>query len=212
MAEEVLLLEGTPELKGGRDMLMPLSGEQRVCVDWQEVWSPALGKYVKRCKRYAPATGVSGLSGLGQIESLTKAIGLDIETAKNTLIQGGLIAGGAWLARKVADWLATVGKEEGEEPRLKGAAKDIVMILTGIVLGGIVGKAFKRPDLGFAIGVGPAAFVALSLLEDIIGKKAEAGTEGLGAITVKRVPVFEPASTPPISQYVGGVSAATSLV
>jgi len=43
-----------------------LEGRYRTCVEWQEVYSPALGKYVRRCKRYQahyPTGPVSGLEG-----------------------------------------------------------------------------------------------------------------------------------------------------
>lgn len=43
------------------------AGRRWKCVEWKEVWSPALGKYVRRCARFAIA-GVPELgdAGLGQ--------------------------------------------------------------------------------------------------------------------------------------------------
>jgi len=186
-----------------------LSGRLRECVEWQEVYSPALGKYVRRCAAYAPKGG--GLSGLGQLD-IARSFGLDPEVIKNTAINGGFAAGGAWLAQKFTNWLATVGKEEGEEPRFKGTLYDVVMILAGIAIGAFVGKAFRRPQIGLAMATGPAVVVGLRVLGQIVGETstaASAATEGLGIITATPTKEFEPAAEPPISTFIPGTTAAS---
>ena len=211
MAEEVLLLEGTPPTLGEtleEGGMGDMTGVQRTCVEWQEVYSPALGKYVRRCKRFAPSGGVSGLGFLGQLDFL-RTFGLEPETLKNTAITGLLAAGGAVLAKKAADWLSRVGKAEGEEERFKGALKDLVTVGVGIALGTLIGRTLRRPEWGFAFGVGSVALVGMRILGEMLGEE-KGGTSGLGIITARKVEKFEPLPSPPTVEFPGAFQVAAS--
>ncbi len=124
------------------------------CVAFKNVYSPATGGYIRKCKTFS---GGGGLSGLGQSSSL-KASLMDV---KDVVITGGIAAAGVLISDKLFDLIAGGMDLEGWERNLAQAA-------TGIALGIIVGKFLKKPRLAATLAVGPVVFAALRLFGDLM--------------------------------------------
>lgn len=106
-----------------------------------------------------------------------------------TLIQGGLAAGGAWVAQGLS---RRVGEMLNVEPG--STASTLLTAGLGVTFGAVVGKIAKRPDLGRALGIGAIVVAGLNLLTSL------SPTAGLGVLTSEPAPYYRPAQIPPLAQ------------
>ena len=106
-----------------------------------------------------------------------------------TLIQGGLAAGGAWVAQGLS---RRVGEMLNVEPG--SMTSTLLTAGLGVTFGAVLGKITKRPDLGKALGIGAIVVAGLNLLT------ALSPTAGFGVLTSEPAPYYRPAQIPPLAQ------------
>lgn len=192
MEEKLLLLHSIPDVCGCGDIAGVRRSRRRVktggskmgrtCVSYRNVYSPTTGGYVRRCARFSG----SGLSGLGEFGQVTTLRGT-FDSVKDVLINGGIAAGGAYVADKLWGWLG------GTKLALKPEEQTLAIMATGVGVGLIVAKVAKKPRIGAALAVGPVAVGFLRLLGTMLGTP----TAGLGYMVVTP-PGWQPAIRQPI--------------
>ena len=126
--------------------------------------------------------------GIGQTGQTGGQLGM-IKEITPTLIQGGLAAGGAWVAQGLS---RKVGEMLNVEP--SSTASTLLTAGLGVTFGAVVGKISKRPDLGRALGIGAIVVAGLNLLTLL------SPTAGLGVLTSEPAPYYRPAQIPPLAQ------------
>lgn len=179
MAEDILRFEGL-KLGGGSTM---------GCVKTQKVFSPALGRMVVRCAEYDKG----GLS-LGAF----RIPGVDFGQIKDTLITGGVAVGGAVITGKTVGYLVPLVKID---PASKWMP--IIEIGTGIILGVVVSKLTKKPDLGAALAIGPVVVNGLRLVTGILATDKGMGRLGRPPVYTREqlASVIEQGAFPPETMY-----------
>lgn len=175
--ETVLLLEDAPladddfgecacgevvaevaETKGGL-------GKMSKCVSWQTVYSPALGKEVRRCAKFAK---FAGAGGLGQLVP-------SMDDITDTLKTGAIAAGGAIVSNLLINQVAKVVD-------LKGTTKNLAQMVSGILIGMIGYRVTQDEKLSAALGLGPVVVGALGLIGQVL---APLGGQGLGLVAIE---------------------------
>jgi len=161
-------------------------GMARKCVRFKEVYSPVLGKWVKRCADYEGA----GLSGLGAISDLIPP------NVMNTAKTAALAAAGAVLVDRIVDYVA---------PKLNivsTTSRTILTIGVGLLAGGLAYKFTRRMDVATALAMGPITLAVYSAVSPMLASPAQQpalpAAEGLGLITTERTPsvVYEMPARP----------------
>lgn len=142
--EKILRFEGL-KLGGGSTM---------GCERTKMVYSPALGRTVRRCAQFS-----KGGSMLGAF----RIPGVDIGQIKDTLITGGVAVGGAVVTGKAVAYLLPMVKID---PASKW--RPVIEIGVGIGLGIVVSKLTKKADLGAAFAIGPVVVNGLRLVSGIL--------------------------------------------
>jgi len=161
-AAKVLLFEGIPTGKGGSK----LGRTHGKCLRKKRYYSKKQRKYVMRCASFA---GTGGLAGLG-------ALPFDLDQVKSTLLTGSVAVVGALATGKLVGYVVPMVKAD------MGAKWIMLMeVITGLLVGVMVGKYAKKPDIGAAIALGPVVVNGLRILGPILTPAASAASAVSGA-------------------------------
>ena len=114
---------------------------------YMRYYDPVTGQYVQKSRRRRRSRKVGGLGSLG---SFGQARGLKgtLAGVKGVLITGAIATGGAVVTDQVYE---KIGGSLG----LEGWKRDIAKMATGIALGILIAKIFKKPKLAAACAIGP---------------------------------------------------------
>ena len=134
---KVLLFEGTRS-KGGKGMF------GRRCVRTKTVFSPVLGRNVRRCAEYA-GPGLSGHSGLG-------AFPISMDQIKDTGMTAAVAVAAALAVRRLADWIYS---QTSVDPSTLRWLKPLSEAAAGIGAGWAIGKYTGRGEIAAAVALGP---------------------------------------------------------
>lgn len=115
-----------------------------------------------------------------------------LEQLKPTIMTGALAAAGAWISRSVG---SKVGAMVNVQPG--SMTNNLLTAAVGVVLGTVVGKVLKKPEIGTALGVGAVAISALNL----IGTVTPQQTAGMGVLTAEAAPYYQAVATPPVASF-----------
>lgn len=190
--EEVLLMEGCPvcpddeyedyeglETEDFAEPEFDEGGQQmaRSCKRWKNVYSPMLGKTVRRC---ADFSGGGGFGGLGQ---LTDLIPPDVIATAQT---GAIAAAGAIAGDRVTGYLAA-------RLGLSGGARTLLGIGSGVLLGGLILRFTGNRQIATAFTMGPVVLAVYNTLVPMLGgtpaiAALPGSTSGLGLVTTERTP------------------------
>jgi len=173
MVDELLILHG---LQGGSKMAT-------------SYFDSRTGTYKTRRKR--PARRVSGLGSLGSFGQVSSLKGT-LAGVKGVLITGGIAAGGAIVTQQIVDKVA-------KNWEIAGWKRDLAQIGTGIALGILIAKVFKKPKLAAAFAIGPVVAGAMK----IFGEVMHSSTAGLGFNAYTPVNAFESMYAPLYGANVG---------
>lgn len=147
-------------------------------------FDPVTGQYVMRSKRKRRSRKVSGLGSLGTFGQAGSLKGM-FTGVKGVLVTGGIAAGGAIATQQIFDKVAANWD-------LAGWKRDVAQMATGIALGILIAKIFKKPKLGAAFAIGPVVAGAMNIFGDVMQK----GTAGLGLTAYTPINAFESAYAP----------------
>lgn len=156
--------------EGGTDMA-------RHCTRFKNVRDRRTGRTRRVCTSYSGSRGFSGvgtLAPLGQTTSLRA----NFNSIQSLLVTGGIAAGGAVITQKVFDMIAT-------KITLTGVKRYVAEMATGIAIGIVVGKVFKKPKLGANIAIGPIVLGALKIFGELMHTGPMAPYSGLGLQTIQ---------------------------
>jgi hypothetical protein len=161
--ERVLILEG-----GGDSM-----GALKTCRRWKTVYSPALGKRVKRCADFKgmedDLMGIEEL-GLGRNDYIP-----DMDDIMRVSVAGISGVLGNMLIPRIPDMLPVI---KNLDPRLKA----IATLLLGIAGGRLVGNLSGNDNVETGVVVG----VAVKAVQDIVAGFLGPGVSGFGLVTTER--------------------------
>lgn len=183
MAADELLLLHSPDISTcGCEPVrrtQQMSGADRTCAEWKNVYSPATGGYVRRCARMARrrrSLGEIGQLSLGNPGTLKGTL----SDVKGVIFTSAVAVGGAVLTDKLFTLIAKNWNVTGWKRYTAEAA-------TGIALGIMVGKFLKRPQLAAAIAVGPVVLAGLKAAGELLnaGPLAPQAMAGLGMVSVE---------------------------
>jgi len=143
----------------------------RKCVRWQEVYSPVLGKMVRRCADFEGG----GLSGIGNLGALSDILTPDVV---GTIKTGLIAAAGAVVGDKATEYAA-------EKFGVSGNTKLLLQAAIGILGGGLVYKFTANKELATAVALGPVFLAAYNAISPMLAGASSASTPtaGLGLIT-----------------------------
>lgn len=110
---------------------------------------------------------------------------------KPQLINGSLIAGGAWLSQMLSQ---KVGKMMNVAPY--STTSNFVTIGVGVVLGAVISKVLKKKELGIAVGTGGVAFALLNFIGSLTPTSM---TSGLGVLQAEAAPYYQRSAVPPLA-------------
>lgn len=191
MIDELLLFHGAKRT-GGKKMA---TGR---CASYKTVWDPDEMSYRKKCRRKKS----SGLGGFGAV-GFQKGLKASFASVKDVFLTGGIAAGGAIVTDRLFDIVQ-------EKVKLEGYQASVAKAATGVALGLVIGKLFRKPRIGAAFAIGPIVLVALEIIHEITGE-----TAGLGLMTMSRPPVYNPesmyADVPALAPAMGAVQVGTGV-
>lgn len=157
---EILLFEGLklPGLRGGTTL-------GRTCKSWQTVFSPALGRNVRRCADFGGSSG-----GYGEMGALPFNVG----QLKTVGVNAALGVGAAVGARRAGGWLSDMLKLDPTKPNWRR----LLEVGIGAVGGWAIGRFAGQPDIGLAVAVGPAMINGMELASEMLVLTETAPTAG----------------------------------
>lgn len=169
------------QTRGGTDMA-------RKCVRFKNVRDRRTGRLKRVCAQYSGG----GLSGIGTLPALGQegSLRASFASIKGLLVTGAIAAGGVVITQKVFNLIE-------DKIALTGIKRHLAVMATGIAIGLVVGKVFKKPRLGANIAIGPIVMGALEIFGELMGGN---GISGLGLTTI------QPAH--PVNPYMSGLGVA----
>jgi hypothetical protein len=134
-------------------------------------------------------------------------VGIKPAIFKDTLVSSAIGAGSGWV-------LYTINDKIAQQFKLSGVTRQLVLLLTSAVAGGLTYKFTRNKSMSIAVGVGPIMIMLLQMLGKGAMFATQPGvTKGLGIVTGERAQGFEPLSQPPIGVVpASGLFAETSIV
>ena len=132
------------------------------------------GQYVMRAKRKRRSRKVSGLGSLGSFGQVGSLKGM-FTGVKGVLITGGIAAGGAIVTQQLFDKAAANWD-------IAGWKRHLAQMATGIALGILIAKVFKKPKLAAAFAIGPVVAGGLKIFGEVMHTSTTAGL-GFNAYT-----------------------------
>jgi len=164
MKDKVMILEG-----GEKNM-----GELRTCKRWKTVYSPALGKRVKRCADFEgmedSLMGIENL-GLGKVDYMP-----DLDDIIRVSVAGVSGVVGNMFIPRIPEMIPFI---KDQDPRIKAIAS----LLLGIVGGRLAGNLSGNDNIETGVVVG----VAVKAVQDIVaGFLGTSSTSGVGLVTVEK--------------------------
>jgi hypothetical protein len=136
---------------------------------YREKYDPAIGMYVRSKIKTRKKRGFHGFGELGKID-----IRGTFDSVKEVLQTGVIAVVGSIVTDKVWNMV-------GKTLNLSETSKALANILTGTLLGIIVGKVTKRAKLGVAFAIGPVVVGMLNLFGQFMTKVPS--TAGLTQVT-----------------------------
>lgn len=134
------------------------------------------GKYVKKRTRKRKRS-MSGIGDMGKFD-----LRGSFDQVKEVLQTGVIAVVGSIVTTKVWDQVSKMISDKTMSPMYLGVAN----IITGCVLGIVVGKLTKKVKLGVSFAIGPVVSGMLTIFTDVMSPSSP--TAGLNAITTIQLP------------------------